>query len=149
MFQLVRTNSNNPDFINLVKDLDVYLAKKDGDEHDFYDQFNSIENIKHVLVCYHRDNPVGCGSFKEYDSHTVEIKRMYTTPNMRGKGVASIILKSLENWALESGYRRSILETGLRQTEAVLFYKKCSYTIIENYGQYRKMDNSICFEKNL
>jgi len=39
----IRTNSKNKDFINLVKELDAYLKITDEDEHDFYNQFNSID----------------------------------------------------------------------------------------------------------
>ena len=42
MIKLVRTNSKNIDFINLVKDLDAFLKITDGDEHEFYNQYNNF-----------------------------------------------------------------------------------------------------------
>ena len=59
------------------------------------------------------------------------------------------ILNALENWAKEFGYKRTILETGDRQVEAVKFYHKSGYKKIPNYGQYAQMENSNCFEKTL
>ncbi|WP_299891630.1 GNAT family N-acetyltransferase [uncultured Lacinutrix sp.] len=149
MLKIVRTDSNNIDFVNLVKDLDRYLKTTDGDEHDFYNQFNNIDVLKHVIIAYIDSNPVGCGAFKTFNDNTIEIKRMYTKPEFRSQGIAGKILQALEHWANEIGYTFSILETGKRQLEAVQFYKKCDYKIISNYGQYTNMKNSLCFKKIL
>lgn len=149
MIALIRTDSNNEDFINLVKELDAYLKTTDGDEHEFYNQFNGIDVLKHVVVAYEDQTPVGCGAFKEFNASSVEIKRMFTVPNLRGKGIAAKVLNALEIWARELNYSSCVLETGIRQKEAVQFYKKNNYHIIENYGQYVDMDNSLCFEKEI
>ena len=149
MIELLRTDSSHVDFMALVKQLDAYLKITDGDEHDFYNQFNSIDSLKHVVVAYVNKTSVGCGAFKPFDIKKVEVKRMYTLPEARGKGVASAILKTLENWASELGYTSTVLETGKRQVEAVNFYKKCGYISIAKYGQYKAMENSLCFEKKL
>lgn len=149
MLKIVRTDSNNQDFIDLVKSLDSYLKITDEDEHDFYNQFNNIDVLKHTVVGYLDTVPVVCGAFKPFSKNTVEIKRMFTKPEVRGKGFAGDILKALEVWAKESGYHYSILETGKRQIEAVQFYKKCGYSLIENYGQYKNMANSVCYKKEL
>lgn len=149
MIQLTRTNSINKDFITLVASLDNYLAIKDGDNHAFYDQFNKIDNIKHVVVAYKNNRAIGCGSIKKYDAHTAEIKRMFTTKNSRGKGIATKILTELERWAKELSYKKCILETGIRQTEAINFYKKNNYKVISNFGQYTNIKDSVCFQKKL
>lgn len=149
MINLVRTDSNNVDFIELVKQLDAYLKITDGDEHDFYNQFNGLENLNHVIVAYDNELAVGCGAFKPYTNSKAEIKRMYTKPEMRGKGIARKILDELEKWAMELGFEFTILETGKRQFEAVKFYQKSNYNSIPKYGQYKAMENSLCFEKQL
>lgn len=147
MIKIVRTDSKNRDFNKLVKELDAYLKITDGDEHDFYNQFNGIDILNNVLVAYVNDLPVGCGAFKEFESLSVEIKRMFTKSEMRGNGIASEILKALELWASELNYKACVLETGIRQKEAVAFYKKNNYRSIINYGQYVDMSNSACFKK--
>jgi GNAT superfamily N-acetyltransferase len=149
MIDLIRTNSGNADFIELVKFLDADLAIKDGEDHKFYSQFNSIINIKHVVLAYIDGKPVGCGAIKEYDTDTMEIKRMYTSPESRKMGIASRVLSELEKWAFELSYGKCILETGKRQTEAIGLYIKTRYTRIPNYGQYAGVENSVCFEKKL
>ena len=74
---------------------------------------------------------------------------MYTAPESRGKGIASQVLRELENWASELSYKKCILETGKKQPEAIGLYKKNGYKIIPNYGQYAGVDNSLCFEKEV
>jgi len=149
MLELIRTNSDNPDFIDLVKLLDADLAHRDGSEHSFYAQFNKIDKIKYVVVAYGDGKPIGCGTIKQFSSGTMEIKRMYTMPERRGQGTASRILNELEKWAAELSCKKCILETGNRQPEAIMLYQKNGYYRIPNYGQYEGIENSVCFEKIL
>ncbi len=149
MIKIVRTSSGNKDFIDLVKLLDADLAERDGDDHAFYHQFNKIDVIKHVVVLYENEKPIGCGAIKEFDATAMEVKRMYTSPESRGKGIATKILSELEKWAEELSYKKCVLETGKRQPEAIQLYTKSGYKIVSNYGQYKGITNSICFEKNL
>lgn len=149
MIRTIRTNSDNLDFIQLVKHLDAELAERDGKDHAFYAQFNKIDKIKHVIVAYENDKPVGCGAIKEYAPDTMEIKRMYMSPESRGKGIASRVLRELEGWASELSYEKCILETGKKQPEAIGLYEKNGYRTIPNYGQYAGIENSLCFEKHL
>jgi len=149
MISTIRTQSDNTDFQTLVKALDLDLQIRDGAEHGFYAQFNSIAMLKHVVVAYDGTFPVGCGAIKPYDDETMEVKRMFVLPEERGKGIASIVLKELELWAQELGYQKCLLETGIKQPEAIALYKKNEYQIIPNFGQYVGVENSVCFEKHL
>lgn len=149
MYSISRTSSDDKAFQQLVIELDKELAIRDGDEHAFYDQFNKITTIKHVILVYEEDKAVGCGALKEYNADTMEIKRMYVPLDKRGQGIASLIVQALESWAKELGYSKCILETGVNQPEAIRLYKKNNYTIIPNYGQYAGMVNSVCFQKAL
>lgn len=145
----IRTNTKNKDFINLVKELDAYLKITDEDEHDFYNQFNSIDVLKEVVVTYVDEVAVGCAAIKKIDNTIVEVKRMFVLKENRGSGVAQKLLHELEGWAIELGYTKCVLETGIRQIGAVKFYKKCTYKVTPNYGQYIGMKNSVCFEKEI
>jgi GNAT superfamily N-acetyltransferase len=142
-----RTISDDADFQKLVALLDEDLRIRDGKEHSFYAQFNKIENIRNVIVCYFDDQPIGCGAFKEHETNKVEIKRMFIQPEYRGRGIGLDILKELELWASELNYLECILETGKRQPEAIRLYQKAGYTIIRNYGQYENVENSVCMKK--
>jgi len=149
MFTLKRTNAQDADFIALVKQLDTYLSIVDGEDHSFYDQYNQLDSIKYAIVVYKGERAVGCGAIKLFDEGRMEIKRMFVRSESRGKGIATLILNGLENWAKEMNCTSCVLETGKRQKEAVALYKKNKYSIIENYGQYKGMENSLCFEKAL
>jgi putative acetyltransferase len=149
MIRLIRTNSEDPLFVHLVRDLDTELAVVDGEDHTFYSQFNKIDKIRYVVVALDDEKPVGCGAIKEFAEDTMEVKRMYVRPEKRNKGLASQILKELENWAMELSYKKCILETGKRQPDAISLYKKNGYKLIPNYGQYTGVENSVCFQKDL
>lgn len=149
MTQLIRTNSNNRGFIDLIALLDAYLAVKDGEDHAFYAQYNKTDSIQEVVVIYHNKEAVACGAIKKMDTDRVEVKRMFTKEAQRGQGFASQVLTELEAWAKELGYKKAVLETGKRQVEAIPLYLKNGYQIIPNYGQYEGVEDSICFEKSL
>ncbi len=149
MTNLIRTNSDNSDFRELVALLDEDLQIRDGVEHSFYAQFNKIGKIRYVVVAYTDEKAVGCGAIKEYEKGVAEIKRMFVRPERRGRGIAKSILSELETWASELNFSECILETGLKQPEAIALYQKSSYETISNYGQYSGVENSVCMKKSL
>ncbi len=147
MITIIKTDSGHKHFQELVKALDADLRIRDGEEHHFYAQFNKIDLIKYVVVAYSNQIPVACGAIKEYSENTMEIKRMYVVPHKRGNGIASVVLRELENWAGALNYKKCILETGIKQPEAISLYKKNNYKVIPNYGPYQAVTDSFCFEK--
>lgn len=149
MLHFHKTNSLNKYFVQLVKQLDADLAVRDGADHAFYAQFNKIDLIQHVIVVYENEAPVGCGAFKKYDDTSAEIKRMYVLPPLRNKGIAAAVLQQLEQWVKEEGFQSTVLETGLKQPEAIRLYEKSGYNRIPNYGQYAGIENSVCMKKEL
>lgn len=149
MIQVLRTNSSHQDFINLVAELDQDLAIRDGEDHSFYAQFNTIATIKYVVVLYENNKPVACGAIKHFDTATFEVKRMYVPEEFRKRGFATKVLQELELWSKELQYHYLVLETGLQQPEAIALYKKNGFTIIPNYGQYIGIENSVCFKKEI
>lgn len=149
MITIKRTTSDDVDFDALRIQLDAYLAFLDGDDHEFYAQFNKSSALKNALVFYEDGIQVGIGAYKEYDADTAEMKRMYTVPEYRGKGIGKAILTELENWAREENYKVSLLETGYLQKDAIGLYQKLGYEIIPNFGQYEGVENSVCMKKQL
>jgi putative acetyltransferase len=147
MINFDRCNSNNNDFRSLIQQLDSDLDSRYGEVQKQYNTHNQIDFIDTVIVAIENQIPVGCGCFKKFDNNTVEIKRMFVKSDYRGKGIASRILSELEHWAKELGYEQSILETGIKQVEAIGLYQKTGYQIIPNYGQYIGNNNSVCMKK--
>lgn len=93
--------------------------------------------------------PVGCGAVRLNDRTTAEIKRMYTVPAVRGRGVAGRLLQALEERARALGATRLVLETGERQHEAVAMYRKAGFVPIPRFGEYLDSPLSLCMEKRL
>jgi putative acetyltransferase len=147
MIELRRTSSQDQNFQSLVLLLDKDLSVRDGEDHSFYAQFNKIDKIKEAVVAYQDKEPIGCGAIKRHDDQTAEVKRMFVKPEFRGFGIATKILSALEEWASELGYQYCVLETGQKQPEAIALYKKRGYQIIQNYGQYIGVENSVCMGK--
>lgn len=147
--EIIRTEGSNTDFRAMVKALDMDLYARNGDVQAQYEKYNGIDKIKNAIVVYLAGIPVGCGCFKQFEVDTIEIKRMFVQPDKRGLGLGSIILNELEAWAIEVGYKKAVLETGVRQIEAQRLYCNSSYVLTENYGQYIGMEDSICYMKEL
>jgi putative acetyltransferase len=150
MIRLKRTTAADPDFQSLVVNLDKELWQRYPLTQQNFAPHNKIDLSVRVLVAYKNDLPIGCGCFKTTDNpDTIEIKRMYTSPESRGLGVAKQILLGLEKWALEEGYSRSKSETGTNQPEAIALYKRLEYLPIPNYPPYVDNKESLCMAKKL
>jgi GNAT superfamily N-acetyltransferase len=100
----------------------------------------------------------GCGAVRGYvpyhddlpdEPGVGEIKRMYTRPSARRRGVGRVVLARLEEIAVELGYRRLLLETGRPQPEAIALYEQGGWSPIAPYGHYRDEAESRCFAKDL
>ncbi len=143
---LIRTNSDNPDFKKLSALFDDYLVDIDGEEKDFFAFYNNVQ-LDTVLVIYENSEAVGCGAFKKFDATTAEIKRMFVHPDNRNKGIAKFVLTELELWANDLGFTSFVLETSPKLTSAIALYEKTGYQLIPNYGQYIGVENSICMKK--
>lgn len=147
--KFTRTTSADADFRKMVNALDDDLNQRNGDIQRQYDHYNKIDKINHAMVIYADGIPVGCGCFKPFDSETIEVKRMFVKPELRGRQLAARLLRELEIWALEEGFTGAVLETGVRQVEAQRLYSIAGYSKTENYGQYIGMEDSLCYRKQL
>ena len=144
---IAKTTSENPDFVSLINALDESLWERYPELKTNYWGNNILELNPNVIVVYLKDKPVACGCFKKYDKNTIEIKRMFVSPDARGMGLAQTILRELELWAQELDYSFAILETLYKQKEAIALYQKMGYQITDNYEPYIGLENSICMRK--
>lgn len=106
--------------------------------------------------------PVCCGGWRRHDAASIdardagvlrpgdaEIKRMWVDPAHRRRGLATAVLGELERTALAAGCRRTVLETGTEQPEALAFYRARGYVAIPRFGTYRDEPSSLCFAREL
>ena len=101
------------------------------------------------LVAWLDGEAAGCGAVKPLDSDATkgEIKRMYTVPSARRRGISRSLLVALEVRAVELGYSYLQLETGLAQPEAIALYESHGWHRITPYGHYKHSPQSVCFAK--
>ena len=149
--ELVYTNGSDERFIELCRELDDFLNDVIGGEkqREKYNQYNKLTDIHDVILVVENGKAVGCGSYKRYNAEIAEIKRVFVRESHRGKGFSKHIMYALEQKARENGYKKLILETGNLLEAAINLYINCGYVIIENYGQYINMPESVCMMKEL
>ncbi|WP_456314046.1 GNAT family N-acetyltransferase [Pseudomonas shirazensis] len=149
LIEVVRTTSDNPDFVYLIKTFDTFLWQRYPELKKDYWGNNLIEFNPNVIIVYLDKKPVGCGCFKKYNQNTAELKRMFVSPDARGLGLAQLIIKELEMEATNQGFETFILETLYKQIEAISLYQKMGFNIVENYEPYVGLENSVCMSKSI
>ena len=133
----------------LVGKLDAYLLDLYPVESNHLDSIDELSKAHvHFLGAFENGQPAGCGAIKLLEDYA-EIKRIYVVPTHRGKGVARRILLELESIAYDAAIRRLLLETGVRQPEALLLFEKHGYCRTERYGDYPDDPLSVFMEKTL
>jgi GNAT superfamily N-acetyltransferase len=102
------------------------------------------------LIVYQDGTPVGCGALRLLDGRTAELKRMYVSPSVRGRGLGRRLVAALEAEARALGVRRLVLETGVRQDAALALYRATGFHPIPLYGEYcLSPETSVCLGKEL
>lgn len=145
--RVVKTTSENPDFLFLIETFDTFLWERYPELKKEYWGNNLIEFNSNVFTVYLEDEPVACGCFKKYNTNTVELKRMFVSPKARGLGLAQLVIRELEAEAKNQGFEIMILETLYKQVEAIGLYQKVGFKIVGNYEPYVGLSNSICMSK--
>ncbi|MFE2757096.1 GNAT family N-acetyltransferase [Actinosynnema sp. NPDC059335] len=148
---------DHPDSVKLIADIQqVYVDRYGEADVTPVDPAEFAPPLGHFVVGYLDGVPVACGGWRAHDvaEHPLrpgdaEIKRMYVAESVRGRGLARRVLASLEEAARAAGRRRMVLETGLRQPEAIGLYRANGYARIDNFGVYRHHPESLCFAKDL
>ena len=95
----------------------------------------------------------GCGGVALFDDHA-EVKRLYTRPAARGRGLAKALLRRIEEEARAAGLPVLRLETGTRQPEAIGLYERMGFRRCGPFGPYaampaRNIATSLFYEKAL
>ncbi len=143
---------DSPDARRLIAALDAHLSSRYSPEQRFGPNLKPeqlAQGLGTFVVARIDGRAVGCGAIRLLDETTVEVKRMYVEPELRGHGVAKEILAHLEGAGQELGARRSVLETGIYQDEAVGLYRRAGYTQVDCWGEYAAAPTSVCFEKTI
>ena len=111
--------------------------------------YNLSDSITDVLIACDGDDAVGCAGLKRYSGSDAEVKRVWVDPPFRGNRIAQEMMILLEKKALEHGFSRLILQTRESMTEAVRLYEKLGYRRIRNYPPYDRLEDAVCFARDL
>lgn len=149
--RIINTDGKNEDFIALCARLDEHLNYIMGGEKQraVYAPFNTLGEIHDAFVAYEDDKPAGCAAFKRYSEGVAEVKRVFVRPEYRGKGIARFLMTELTATAKRQGYNALILETGRPLEAAIRLYESIGFEVIENYGQYKSLPDSVCMKKEI
>jgi GNAT superfamily N-acetyltransferase len=154
--RLVAVGYGHPDATRLIDDVQAeYVARYGGPDESPVDPLMFEPPYGTFLIGYADDEPVATGAWRRTAIEalgaavTAEIKRMYVVPEARGNGHARAVLAELERTASEAGIEALVLETGLRQPEAIGLYASSGYTRVPGFGHYRDSPLSRCFAKRL
>lgn len=98
------------------------------------------EPAGHVALRGPRDGyPMGSG----------EVKKLFVDDSARGAGLARTLMRALEAEARAAGMTSLLLQTGVRQPEAVRLYVDEGYRPVAPFGPYVGDLLSLCFAKTL
>jgi GNAT superfamily N-acetyltransferase len=126
------------------------LYPEPGANHFQLDAEDVTEGRGSFLVVYQGAAPVGCGALRLLDAETAELKRMYVSPLVRGKGIGRRLVAALEAEARALGVRRLVLETGVRQAAALALYRATGFQPIPLFGEYcGSPETSVCLGKEV
>ncbi len=140
---------NQPEILQLIEELDAFQKPLyPAESHHGVDLASLSE--PNVLFAVARDDhgeATACGAIV-LEATYGEVKRMYTSPAHRGKGLARALLGFLESQAQDRGCSQFVLETGYLQPEAIALYARCGYARCGPFGEYVEDPNSVFMRKN-
>jgi GNAT superfamily N-acetyltransferase len=100
-----------------------------------------------LLIAYCESSVAACGAIVRFDRTTAEVKRMFTRPGFRRRGIADRMLAALEDEARALGYQRLVLETGRPQLEAQRLYSRNGFEQMQCWSPHDADPVSVCFSR--
>ena len=148
---------SDPDARRLVDDVQAeYVVRYGGPDATPIDPAMFDPPAGAFFVGYLAGVPVAMGGWRFRDDvvafgrhRAAEVKRMYVAPAHRGNGYARAVLAHLEATARAAGADVMVLETGLRQPEAIGLYSSAGYLPVDGFGYYRCAPESRYYGKGL
>ncbi|HIZ34747.1 MAG TPA: GNAT family N-acetyltransferase [Candidatus Ruania gallistercoris] len=150
MVALERVEWADPDLQRLVAE-----HKADVDARYGTDEVPAVEpeTVRGAVLVRVEEEAVACGILihpvPSFEDTTGELGRMFVASAHRRKGIAKEVLRELEAIAVELKFEQLVLETGIKQPEAIGLYSSEGYRIIDNYPPYEDSPDSRCFAKAL
>jgi GNAT superfamily N-acetyltransferase len=154
--EIVRRAITHPDSSLLVEAVqEEYVVRYGGRDESPIDPADFEDPLGRFFVGYLDGVPVATGAWRRSTVHalgaevTAEIKRMYVVPTAQRRGVARRMLAHLEATAADAGIEAMVLETGLKQPEAIALYLSSGYEPVPGFGHYCGSELSRCFGRRI
>ncbi|MEN9704595.1 MAG: hypothetical protein RLZZ393_474 [Pseudomonadota bacterium] len=143
-------SADQPDVIALIDALDAYQMPLYPPESHHGIDVRALcrPEVRFAVVRDERAVAVACGAVV-LEGLQGELKRMYVDPAFRGRGIGRVLMGFLEQAAVEHGCKRLLLETGVRQPEAIAFYEACGFRHRGPFGDYTTDPHSVFLQKEL
>lgn len=135
----------------LTDEVQLEYARRYGDEDGDINPIDAAEFRPpdgQFFMVYVDGIPAAMGGWRRHGDDA-EIRRMYVRPQFQRRGLARVVLDKIESTALEAGFARVILETGLAQPEAIELYRSAGYDDIPAFGFYAEEELSVHLGKVL
>ena len=123
----------------------ITISGESGSKSANLDDFTQAKAL--FLIAVNDEKAIACGGFRPLSPEICEVKRMFSME--KNMGLGGKILSALEIAAKQFNYKYIYLETRRKNNNAVKFYLKNEYKVIENYGIYMGREEAICFRKEL
>lgn len=134
----------------LIAELDetlLALAPREACHHLTVEQMAQPDTT--VFVARDAGRAVACGALKRHADGVGEVKRMYTRPEVQGRGIGGEILARIEQLARAEGLRKLVLETGNRHPAAWHVYERGGFARCGVVLDYPDTEWSVFYEKDL
>lgn len=154
---LDRVSYGDPDAAELVEQVQDYYREIYGGPDDNPLTDEELTPPTGLFLLARLDGaPAGMGGWRRIDrldalggKEPAEVRRMYTVPAARHRGVARALLAELERSAAEHGADVMVLSTGHLQPDAVAFYRSCGYVDIPLFGHWADAPGIVCLGRRL
>ena len=149
--RFIWTNGNNKDFRRFYEITEQYYNRIAGGAENRlqYIPHNLSSAVSDVLLVYLEDHAVACAGLKHCSAQDAEIKRVWVEPAYRGRQIATMMMRRIEDRAHMKGYSRVILQTRAAMADAVSLYTGLGYHQIDNYPPYDGLKDAVCYAKEL
>lgn len=156
--QCVEVAWDNPDAVLLRNAQSADVSSRYGSPINLYEP--TPDGLVTTVVLYESGPaalPVGCAALVDvtgtedvFDGRkTVEMRRMFIRPELRGNGFSRGIITALHDLARAHGFEQIVLTSGTKQPEAVGLYKSQGYQDQAPYGIGKQWDTALFFKHDL